>query len=256
MNSPTRRAAALIIVLLILLGLMLLGLPFLFSQRWGLAGARSVQMAQAQRIYLATAERLGSALGAYANAQAWKPTSTIAASLAAQQHAALDLTLNSMVAPATSSVGVVATASSLYDVNSLPINLAGFGYTDPRIRVGLTISDESGRLDPNLLDAQSWQDLFQRVGIIDWDDQAVNNPPYVDPLDSDDADSLPELCQTLEWRRVAVGPYQRLEDLRQVSAQEPGRRRGACPQFRKRLNAAELERLRPYLSFQNRGPGR
>ena len=83
-----RSGAALIIVLLILMALMLLGLPFLYSQIWSLSGARSLQSAQAARVYLLGAERLGAAFATYANTSAWRTTTGM--DTTAQMHSALE----------------------------------------------------------------------------------------------------------------------------------------------------------------------
>ena len=92
MSPRPRSGAALIIVLLILAALMVLGLPFLFSQSSGLAGTRSFQASQAAHIYRQSAENLGVALAAFSSAGAWKETS--GTDLRAQIHTALKLSLN------------------------------------------------------------------------------------------------------------------------------------------------------------------
>ena len=255
-----RTGAALIIVLLILIAMMLLGLPFLYSQVWGLSGARSMQAAQSSRVYLLGTEHLGAALGTYANASAWSPTT--GTNTQAQIHSALDLYLQNMpLLPIN--LAAIPVVEPVLPVPATPtpqnlarINPAAFGWNHgPHAQVGLELSDESGRLDPNLLDAAGWADLFQRLGIPDWDDNAVTLA-WQDSLDGNDNDILPELSQELEWRRIHAGRYARIEDLRIPTPQASGRRRGVNPSMRKRLNAAEIERLRPFLSFQNRSPGR
>ena len=249
-----RRGAALIIVLLILVALTLLGLPFLFSQTWGLAGARSMQAHQAAQIYLGTAERLGIALGIYANDGATRTTTGTDTS--AQMHSALELYLgDSMPTPAGISPLDPATTR-----NHAVIKPQAFGLNHgPSTAISISIADESGMLDPNLLDAEGWADLFKKLEIPDWDDDDVE--VIWQTGEGPDQDRIGELAQELSWYRVHTGRFARLDDLRIPTPQLSWRHtlngnRNPHPEFRKRLNAAEVERLSPYLSFHNRGAGR
>ena len=70
-RSCSRRGAALIITLIILLALMVMGLPFLFSQSLGLSGSRSFQSAQASHIYGNSARNLGAAIITYGTQDYW-----------------------------------------------------------------------------------------------------------------------------------------------------------------------------------------
>ena len=256
-----RRGAALIIVLLILVALTLLGLPFLFSQTWGLAGARSMQAHQSAQIYLGTAERLGIALGIYANDGAARATTGTDTSV--QMHSALELYLaDNMPTPVLDLI----TSQPLSPLdpattrNHAVVEPKAFGLNHgPTAAIAVSIADESGMLDPNLLDAEGWADLFKKLDIPDWDDDDVEISWQKD--EGPDQDRIGELAQDLAWYRVNTGRFARLDDLRIPTPQLSWRHtlngtRSPHPEFRKRLNAAEAERLRPYLSFHNRGVGR
>ena len=258
--NRSRSGVAIIIVILILASLMLLGLPFFYSQTWGLAGARSMQANQAARIYLHSAERLGVALGVYANATAWRPTTGLTVS--AQVHSALELYLGDDF-PTPTGQELLANKARIdahQERNLAVIDSTQLGWNDGKIaHIAVRLSDEAGKLDPNLLDATGWQDLFKQLGIEDWDDQDVTVTSWTTPPEAADSDKLGELAQELEWYRVNVGRFTRLEDLRIPTPQKSSRHGlgGAVhAEFRKRLNAAEIERLRPYLSFHNLGQGR
>ena len=256
MRSHLRSGAALIIVLLILLALMVLGLPFLFSQSSGLAGARSFQASQAAHIYRQSAENLGLAIAAYTNEGAWKQTT--GTDLTAQIHTALYLYLKD---------SPLLQASLIYEnPNRLSINAAklpdasgafdAWNQPGEDVRIGVTISDESGKLDANTLSPQDWQNLFQQpeIAIPDWDDQQVNVTWASD--EGPDSDTTGELADTLVHRRLGQGRYTRLEQLMEPDPQTYWRGAHTHPEFRKRLSRAEIERLRPYLSFHNPAPGR
>lgn len=251
-----RSGAALIIVLLILVALLLIGLPFLYSQVWGLSGARSAQAAQAARVYLLGAEHLGAALGAYANTSVWSRTTGIVAQT--QVHTALEQYLaDGMPTPTGLDPVDPEVATTTATRNRARIDAAAFGWNHgPSVQVGLEISDEAGRLDPNLMDAAAWKDLFIKLDIPDWDDQEVTPPITWAIGDGADADDIGELANQLEWYRIHGARYERIEDLRIPSPQQSGRRIGTYWQFRKRLNAAEIQRLRPFLAFHNLGQGR
>ena len=255
MTHHLRSGAALIIVLLILLALMVLGLPFLFSQSSGLAGARSFQAAQAAHIYRQSAENLGLAIAAYTNEGAWKQTT--GTDLTAQIHTALYLYLKD--SPQLQAALIYENPNRLsFDAAKLPDSTGLPGaWNQPAedVRIGVTISDESGLLDANTLSPHDWKDLFAQpeINIPDWDDQqvvvtswAVNEGP--------DGDTTGELADALVHRRLVNHRFTRLEQLMEP---DPQTYRGPFhPEFRKRLSRAEIERLRPYLSFHNPAPGR
>ena len=259
MRSHLRSGAALIIVLLILLALMVLGLPFLFSQSSGLAGARSFQAAQAAHIYRQSAENLGLAIAAYTNEGAWKQTT--GTDLTAQIHTALYLYLNDPLHQPQPLQGSLINENPnrlSIDAAKLPDALKQPGaWNQPGedVRIGVTISDESGMLDANTLSPQDWQNLFKlpEINIPDWDDQQVQ-VTMIFP-DSLDGDTTGELADGLVHRRLSKGRYTRLEELMDVDPQSYWRNH-TYSEFRKRLSRAEIERLRPYLSFHNPPPGR
>ena len=253
MRSPLRSGAALIIVLLILLALMVLGLPFLFSQSSGLAGSRSFQAAQAAHIYRQSAENIGLAIAAYTNEGAWKQTT--GTDLTAQIHTALYLYLKD--SPLLQAALVYESANRLsIDAGKLPDvkkQPGAWNQSGEDVRIGVTIADESGLLDANTLSPQDWKDLFVQsdINIPDWDDQQV---VIVWPTnEGPDGDTTGELADAIVHRRLVKGRFTRLEQLMEP---DPQTYRGNRPEFRKRLSRAEIERLRPYLSFHNPAPGR
>ena len=65
-HATSRRGAALILALILLAGLLMLGLPFLFSQSASLAGTRSLAYQQQASVGRDAAEQLGIAVGAEA----------------------------------------------------------------------------------------------------------------------------------------------------------------------------------------------
>ena len=256
MNSRIRSGAALIIVLLILLALMVLGLPFLFSQSSGLAGTRSFQAAQAAHIYRQSAENLGLALAAYTNEGAWKQTT--GTDLSVQIHTALKLYLQDPVnlfVPQAIRDSIINSPDPNhldFDVAKLP---GDWNQPGENVRIGVAISDESGLLDANTLSPQDWQDLFAQpqINIPDWDDQQVVVSWATD--EGPDGNTTGELADTLVNRRLGKGRYTRLEQLMEPDPQSYWRNH-THSEFRKRLSRAEIERLRPYLSFHNPAPGR
>ena len=250
-SSHPRSGAALIIALLILAGLMLLGLPFLFSQSSSLSGARSFQAAQAARIYSETARNLGAALAAYTVTQHWAKDGR-------QLYTAIDQYLNTTMPLALGGVPPPNPPTNHTDIDT---NALGFNQGGTRVRIGLAIEDESGKLDANTLGPQGWSDLLSAVGIPDWDDDSVVLTTDWPINTGPDDDQCGELANALVYQRLYRTTYAHLEDLLDVDPQNPnhtnhGAIGGISTRFRKRLSRAELERLRPYLSFHNVAAGR
>ena len=252
MQHPHRRGAALIIALLILAGLMLLGLPFLFSQSSSLSGARSFQAAQAARMYSETARNLGAALAAYTVNGHWITGSK-------QLYTAIDQYLNNTLTPVLGGVIPPTPPTNHTDIDPLSLGFNQVG-TNVRVRIGLAIEDESGKLDANTLGPQGWTDLLKALGIPDWDDGVVVTPAeWTLANKGPDGDQCGELANALVHQRLHRSSYSRLEELLDVDPQtQTGHRTipGITTRFRKCFSRAELERLRPYLSFHNVAPGR
>ena len=247
-RRPTchRSGAALIIALLILAGLMLLGLPFLFSQSSSLSGARSFQAAQAARIYTETARNLGAALATYTVTAHWVKDGR-------QLYTAIDqYLLNSPLAPV---LGAPPPPPPTTNHTNIDPSSLGFNQTGTRVRIGLAIEDESGKLDANTLGPQGWSDLLAAVGIPDWDDDFVQIN-WSGTNSGPDDDQCGELANALVHHRLWKHSYTRLEELLDVDPQTYRNNSSEFLKFRKRLTRAELERLRPYLSFHNRAAGR
>ena len=293
MASPVRRGAALILSLVILAALLLLGLPFLFSQSSALTGTRSYAHHQATGVARDSAEALAIAAAAYAVEPYWAPGSP-------DHHSDLFAQL-------------VATAPDDYTdpdpiiENRLAMRFGGTAIvvnagTTNRATIGASIEDESGKLDVNALSPRAWHELLQALQIQDWDDNAVSDSD--DPVpdgagdtdgngnddddgiagidngdneDDDDGDGITagdandeigELAEALAIVRqdkVKV-PWGVITQLEQLLLADPGHNAQAVPGgtynpagsygYRRRLTRAELERLRPYLTVHNLGQAR
>jgi hypothetical protein len=232
--NRARSATALIVALVILAALLLLGLPFLFTQSASLAGTRSFAHAQQAHIGRDAAENF--AIGAASQAMA--------------------LHLGSGVSDEWSSLywdldGSTNSAAHLLGPNRIGLDLtvpwnpavAGSevmnGGTFRNVVLGVALEDEAGKLDPNHLDAVSWGILLPKVGIGDrW------------PAGGTPAEGA--LARGLAYCRYdpdVGGRITRLEQL--LYLPDPVN----VPNARQ-LTRAELDQLRPYLSLANRGQGR
>lgn len=237
---PTRSGAALIIALVVLAALLLLGLPFLFTQSSSLAGTRSFAHSQQALIGRASAENVGVAAAAAAMDYHWR-------SRALPPPPALD--------EWTSLYWGLSNGGTLAEVRRLGETRVGLDLrqgtsfrpdplsTEPTLG-GATISDEHGKLDPNHLDSSAWTRLLDQVGIKDWDD---GTPPTPDVTRNQLARALADL----RFRRDLIpdGRIMRLDQLLLAVPPTATRRRHG-------LTRAELAQVAPYLSLHGMAQAR
>ena len=249
-RSCSRRGAALIITLIILLALMVMGLPFLFSQSLGLSGSRSFQSAQASHIYGNSARNLGAAIITYGTQDYW---------LTGNRHAWTAMKFYLKDFPSTSPLLPANVANNMQQI---PIDPAALTFNDSASRavIGVSISDESGRISANTLGPQGWSEVLKAAKITDWDDAEQTAvitypapaPGY--PEGHDDGNTTGQLVDAIIMLRMRHGPFTKLDDL---LAADPRQLPGTPnDRFRPRLTRAELSRLEPFLTFHNPAPGR
>lgn len=286
--NRSRGGIALVIALVLLAGLVLLGLPFLFSQSESLAGARNFADHQATAVGLDTAERY-----------------TVAVTADALEH---HLVSGGPEDAWTRYHDELATAAIQYeDVrpdyhNLWPIR--GANVTDQGVTgnhrqaaIGMWMTDEYGKLNPNYMSPAAWTRLLRELDISDWDDNdVIDSQDWADdPIadrhndgnldeddvpgldgnpdsngDNDDGDDNGELAQALADLRYTLRG-RRITDLDQLLLADPGHNRdadvgggaytgAAGPNgnygFRRPLTRAELARLKPYLTLSTPAPGR
>jgi hypothetical protein len=249
-----RSGAALIIAIVVLAALLMLGLPFLFSQSGSLSGTRSYAHSELANIGQDSAQSMGIKAGAEAIGYHWQqggmrllraPAST---PLIVNDWTSLFYDLRGHDDPQS---GVHKMSDNLlrFDTRNHVFALPGENFLsgmssverDIQLRrypivVGLTIEDESGKLNPNYLDAVAWSRLLDAdaVKISDW----VNGTP-----------AFKEHGRNQLARALAALRYQlaggRITSLDQLLLAEPS----AQPNARRGLTRSELELLRPYLSL-------
>ena len=278
-RRPTaRRGAALIIALVILAAMLMLGLPFLFTQSFSLAGTRSFAHNQQARLSADTAENagidiVGTAMSFhFANTG---PTPLPAMPAPAEEYTSLYWSLRGgeydklpHFDPATQTgtaalppspnhvhldlrqIGPVIASGALDPVHNpsfpdlIQPGLAPGTTPHPQGAVstlGLAVEDEGGKLDPNYLDAVSWMNLLAAERIAD----AAAIPGQQGPGGL--ALALAQLHNPPNSAYPGLGHITYLE---QLLAAVP------AANTRLGLTRTELELLRPLLSFSNRAPGR
>jgi hypothetical protein len=237
MASPfvsSRHGAALIMAIVILAGMLLLGLPFLFSQSASLTGTRSFAHSQIAQVGRTTAEDMG--IGAAA----------INVTRYLQQGGQTETT-----SFRDGGLGIIPP----YDPRRLTFDLSqsGLEWNSANARnaaiIGMSLEDEYGKLNVNHMDVKAWARLFEKVGIADWDD-GDDGPS---PNDNLDDDVMGQLAYALAAARYDIdicpeGRITRFEQLLEVIPQPPG--------IRWPLTRAELVQLRPFLTLSTIGAGR
>ncbi|GDY11451.1 hypothetical protein LBMAG53_03280 [Planctomycetota bacterium] len=269
---------------------MLLGVPFLISQTNQVGSIRAYAQAGEARRGLATAEAIGLALAVYqfydpGNADGTYEVGGI------RQFSVLPGFLPTSILPGLSGPpaqadipddGIVkmggATVANVTDLSLAQRSRQKIfiealrtyersGDTAEQAadaaKLSLTISDESGKLDPNFMSVAAWDALLKKVGIVDWDDDDVadsedsnnhggsdtrdttssatlndatnsndDDGPHWPPLsgtffndDNDDSDRYGELSRALaELRGKLKG--NRITDLDQLLLADPGHNLG------------------------------
>jgi hypothetical protein len=243
-----RSGAALIIAIVVLAALLMLGLPFLFTQSASLSGTRSYAHSELANIGQDSAQSMGVAAGAGAVTHHWKENrlddwTDLFLSLEGQQ-------------PGSGLRKVRGFVNRIeFDTRNHTFALPGDtflnGITDVAQRdaqlrryptvVGLTIEDESGKLNPNYLDAIAWSRLLEAVGISDWPDITPSATPPPSPTMDRGRNQLARALASLRYH-LAGGRITALDQLLLAdSSAQRNPRRG--------LTRSELELLRPYLSL-------
>lgn len=268
LHRHTQGGTALITALVILVGLVLLGLPFLFSQSASRAGAASFAAGQAARAYLVSAQNLGLALAIYTQEEHWQPNGT-------KSWTALGETLKDFASATLTPTPELLEKKTPTGTNQATIDLRNLpGGTWNQIgsntRIGLELSDESGRLDMNSLGFTGWQALLQRVGLgvekpfggpvasewADWDDNEVYDN-IANTYSYSDGNPYSQLVDAImDWR--VDHRFSKVDDLLLI---DPRHRPnpstpGGIQNWRPGMTRAEVEKLRPFLTVHAQGQGR
>jgi hypothetical protein len=265
MNS--RSGAALIIAIVVLAAMLLLGLPFLFTQSGSLSGTRSYAQGRLANLGQDSAQSMGVAAGASAMSYRWQQDGVIQGGKVYQDDWTdlfhdTDLFYNLGGPLATKGLRRIGVNRIEFDTRNHTFALPGDAFLSglaqpdrdallqryPTV-VGLAIEDESGKLDPNYLDLRAWTTLLRQVGINDLPD---GRTPQNDPAHQQLARTLSLLRYTLPGGRITS-----LEQL--LQADPPLFRPGTTievPIQRRSLTRAELDRLRPFLTLSVLAPAR
>ena len=273
LHHSSRHGTALVIALILLAALLLLGLPFLVLQASSLhgssayAGARLAQLGRDNSTNLAiavaadafTPARTASPSGA--RPPAWESLSAHFLSPMSVLPTALRAELRSMPAaihPMPAADGIAADADGSIAILPQQMGIGGLapsqgsGSMRPSMLLGASISDESGKLDPNSLAPERWACLLAAVGIPDW-----TLAPSALPTTAQNP-VVGQLAIALAHLRLAL-PGHRITDLAQLLSADP--RTLPLPagvlagSGRRPLMRAELERLRPFLTLHTPRPG-
>ena len=224
-----RSGAALIMAIVILAALLMLGLPFLFSQSASLTGTRSFahsQMAQSGR---STAEDLGVGAAYYIVNRNLLPGST-------GESTDLNNIPGGIISPTDPRRFTLDLSPTGHDFNPAePRNAA---------LIGVSLEDESGKLDPNHMDVEAWDRLLSKVSVGDWDDGTGNTK---------DTDGYGQLAYALASVRFdesicPTGHITRIEQLLEAKPLPIG--------VRHPLTRAELAQIKPFLTLASLGQGR
>ena len=254
-----RSGAALIIAIVVLAALLMLGLPFLFTQSGSLSGTRSYAHSELANIGQDSAQSMGVAAGSSAVSYHWQQGGvTNGSQVILDDWTDLFWSLGGQ----QSQSGLRKVSGFVnrieFDTRNHTFALPGGNFlsgmdSDDRdiqlrrypIVVGLTIEDESGKLNPNYLDAIAWSRLLEAVGISDWPDVTPSSTPTSTPSSSPNDDrGRNQLARALASLRyhLAGGRITALDQLLLAdSSAQRNPRRG--------LTRSELELLRPYLSL-------
>ncbi|HEX3135511.1 MAG TPA: hypothetical protein VHX44_18250, partial [Planctomycetota bacterium] len=257
MNS--RSGAALIIAIVVLAAMLLLGLPFLFTQSSSLSGTRSYAQGRLASLGQDSAQSMGVAASASAMSYHWQQAGVTQGGKLYQDDWTdlfhdTDLFYDLGGPLTTKGVRRIGVNRIEFDTRNHTFALPGDAFLSALAQperdallqrypttVGLAIEDESGKLDPNYLDLRAWTKLLQQVGINDLPD---GRTPQNDPAHQQLARTLSLLRYTLPGGRITS-----LDQLLQADPPlyTPGTT-NLVPIQRRSLTRAELERLRPYLT--------
>ena len=224
-----RSGAALIMAIVILAALLMLGLPFLFSQSASLTGTRSFAHSQMAQTGRSTAEDLGVGAANYIFNRNFLPGS---------------------VGESTDMNNIPGGLTLPTDPRRRTLDLSptehAFNPAEPRnaALMGVSLEDESGKLDPNHMDVKAWTLLLAKVNIGDWDDGSGTN------MDTDSYGQLADALANVRFDESVcpTGHITRIEQLLEAKPLPNG--------VRHPLTRAELEQIRPFLTLASLGQGR
>jgi hypothetical protein len=239
LHSSARHGAALIIAIVILTGLLILGLPFLFTQSGSLSGTRSYAHDNLASVGQATAHNMGMQVAAQTVQRHWDNNIS--------NGKKIDWTsLREPLEAINPTSGV-----KFLDTNRIQLDTRQhtYEYTDPNPAIiGITIEDESGKLNPNYLDQKAWSDLLLAVGIKDWQNVSTSGAGY-----GSLTVALAELRYTLPGKRITQFIQLRLAQPVIPPQQTPPP--NPLPVLRGPLTDAELALLKPHLTLHTLGTG-
>jgi len=270
-----RQATALVLTLILLVALLLLGLPFLFTQSASLSGTMAFSRRHRLIISCTNADMICVGLAAYADkawmvapepAQPeWQAFSNPSTDF---NHAGLgaDFLVPSSLPPEASAGQLALSVAGaermrLISPSADPAAEPPSHSAGDQLQVGATLRDTSGQLDPNSLSSLGWQHLLQACGIADWNDALV----YPVPLPGDavsyrpSSDGLGQLAKSLSLVGGSL-PGGHITMLAQLQLADPQRPQGPSgptwDRLRCHLTTAELLRLAPALQIAPVLPGR
>lgn len=243
-----RSGAALVIAIVVLAAMLMLGLPFLFTQSSSLSGTRSYAHGRLASMGQDSAQSMGVSVSASAMSYHWQkdgvntPDGVIQDEWTDLFH---DLNGNDADTGVRRSAGLRNRIE--FDTRNHRFALPGETFLEevpatervelrrryPTV-IGLAIEDESGKLNPNHLSANAWGRLLAAVNIAD--------PPNGTP--STQMSTPKPLAVALAQMRYLL-PGGRITHLDQLLQAEPP----VGTTARRGLIRAELDRLRPYLSL-------
>ncbi len=266
LKRSARGGTALVLALILLVALLLLGLPFLFSQSASLAGTRAFSDSRMAQIGRDNAANVAAAIAAHAIGPAFTaaapadPVPPAWSSLPDDlQQASTPQILKNGVLPVPATVPSTDDTDGSVAVDPAKLGVAPFppshatNQNHQSIYLGATISDESGKLDPNTMSPYLWGSLLAAAGILDWDDSLVYLP-WQHPGDYvSDPDNYGQLAQALAHLRTKL-PGRRITDLDQLLQADTSYQQWNL--LRWPLTRAELEKIRPALSLHNPRLGR
>jgi hypothetical protein len=253
LHSSARHGAALIIAIVILAGLLILGLPFLFTQSGSLSGTRSYAHDNLASVGQSTAQNMGIAIAVKTVQGHWLSTEeTPPNNFNKTRNELKALEVNDWTSLREPLQAINPTSGVKFlDTNRIQLDTRQhtYEYTAPNPAIiGITIEDESGKLNPNYLDQKAWKELLDAVGIKDWQNISTSGVGY-----GSLTVALAGLRYTLPGKRITQFIQLRLAQPVIPPLQTPAP--NPLPVLRGPLTDAELALLKPHLTLHTLGTG-